>query len=404
MLDLTPNSLTMGSQQANFNNHKTILHVRCIMFKYDIGRSPSVVALADGTLIETHTSNFPDSILYSIGTPSTKDNTIHWGKSHKYGYGFSPKLALIDQETLIEVHSIDKSTSDEPPNYVTYYRIGKILFHDGLSLPSIAWGKDYAHKEGFHPAIAALDTKTVMLVDRTSIWSRQGKLNYSIGTIAHNSNNALDYSIQWGPCCYYADGMSPTITTIDHKTVVEMHSEIVPGIKNPTVLCRIGKLGGANQIEWKASTNCGVGVFSAPIATGPNMLVEAQGFRNYSCCHSSCRFQVKMGHIVGDSVVWDGPISEYKGILPAIAAIPGKFVVLSEVSGSFCLVKELWCGTITYNIPQYVPYLPATAAATTTLAPSLSHRPAFFAQPAPSSQELPSETTTCTAQVSTAPK
>ncbi len=135
---------------------------------YDTGLNPSVALdpVGYGSIVEVHQGQ-GNALWYRVGQVSLSNDTISWGPSRQFDWGYHPNVAVYG-DTVVEVHQ----ASQTDPSAL-WYSVGTLQ----TQTMTISWGPAYHYDNGSSPAIAFVDGSDVKEVHQGApgaVWTDIG--------------------------------------------------------------------------------------------------------------------------------------------------------------------------------------------------------------------------------------
>lgn len=265
--------------------------------QYDDGIHPAVALNAAGTVVEVHEtqSSFSSGMYYHVGQVQAGGKSIAFGPSHQYDSGNKPRVALNNQNVVVEVHESNGLSSK------MWCHVGTV----NAGARTIEFGGSQNYDSGVTPAIAINNHNVVVEVHQsdgasTNLW-------YRVGVV-----DAGRKTVDFGPSHQYDSGAHPGVALTDDGFVIEVHQSQAFN----TLWKRIGQVNlGARTIDWlSGSVQYGEGSCPA-VASDAGMAVEVN--QNGSSLGCAASMLVDRTSWMADSLALIGDKSLKQIAMPA---------------------------------------------------------------------------------------
>ncbi|HAG82986.1 MAG TPA: hypothetical protein DCL61_17955 [Cyanobacteria bacterium UBA12227] len=203
--------------------------------KYDTGNNPSVAVNNQGLVVEVHETGTGE-IWYHIAQlkPDKPNNWVEFQSGIYYDKGYSPSVAINDNEIVVEVHQSEGLKTD------LWYRTGRVNGQK-IDWQPVNDSGDQSGKydKGNNPSVAINNFGRVVEVHETGT----GEIWYHIAQLKPDKPNNW---VEFQPGIYYDKGYSPSVAINDNETVVVIHNS-----DDSTLVYRTGQVNtDSNKIDW----------------------------------------------------------------------------------------------------------------------------------------------------------
>lgn len=209
--------------------------------QYDTGTSPRVAVMDNGTVVEVHRAESDTTLWCNVGTVDATGKTISWGGAKKYDSGTEPSVAVAEDGTVVEVHRAQS-------NSTVYYHVGTV----NSRTKTVSWASSNGTKydTGSWPAVTILPDGTLVEThkapDDTGLWYHVGVLNKSTRVVAWGDSHKYDTAMSQAD-----DGGSIALASTADGVVLEAHM----GSSKGDIWYSLGTLHtGTKTVDWTSST------------------------------------------------------------------------------------------------------------------------------------------------------
>lgn len=189
---------------------------------YGAGAYPRIALNDNDDVIEVHKNQFLDKCFYRLGKVDTVTRRISWEKKNFYSPGYFPTVAINDDNNVITVVQDDLFTKR------LSYRVG----HFSSTVAGIMWhraGKQRIEKVRAETFSISMNEKGLLVLGYQTeltyhLKCQVGKVDFQAG------------SIEWGDKVCIGNGFTPCITINNDNHVIQIHQ----AIKNRRLMSNVG--------------------------------------------------------------------------------------------------------------------------------------------------------------------